>query len=489
MRHMARLANQLPGDWSGMGSDWWDIGEGAQQYELAFMAYALGVVQQRYTPAYRDYCQDTIEKLIDKMMVPDIWEKWILASRGGKVVDPDQEELGPGWIDPVKKHNIMFKGHLLQMSAMHEALYGTGRYAQPGSFTFEFKATTWGNGNETFVYDLPELARIVHQEYVDSNYEGVQCEPNRVFPMCNQHAILGLLHHDQVFGTTYAADVMPKFKQAWLRKNYTDPETGSHMMARLVRQDLVFHQAEPWADGWTGIFMHAWDREFIQSVYPRERDTHLAYLLAGKEHARACCAMVPTGAKIGFGMFTALAAEVGDTEGREALLDYADRNFRGMWSDGAFHFPRSDNWQPNENGESEGVDVLTANALLPMARFNTGGGLWDLYNRPRDRGAAKHPYFTGIDQNVAGVARAYYDDMERALHLSLLPGPASGEALSFRIRNLDHRNEYVLRHNDAEIGRLCNTQPDERIGWDDDGSAVVNIPGKAGGSYVLAVAA
>jgi len=85
LRHMARLANQLPGDWSGMGSDWWDIGEGAHQYELAFMAYTLGIVQHRFTPAYHDFCREAIAALIGKMMVPDIWQKWINASRGGKV--------------------------------------------------------------------------------------------------------------------------------------------------------------------------------------------------------------------------------------------------------------------------------------------------------------------------------------------------------------------------------------------------------------------
>ena len=268
LRHMARLANQLPGDWSGMGSDWWDIGEGAHQYELAFMAYTLGIVQHRFTPAYQDFCRDTIAALIGKMMVPDIWQKWINASRGGKVVDPDQEELNPGWIDPLKKHNIMFKGHLLQMAALHEALYRTGKYIQPGAFTFEFKATTWGNGNETFVYNLPELARIVHNEYVESGYEGVQCEPNRVYPMCNQHAVLGLIHCDQALGTGFSADVLPKFKAAWQRKGYTDLETGSHMRMRWVRQDQIHPSQAAWADGWTGIFMHAWEPGFIESHLP-----------------------------------------------------------------------------------------------------------------------------------------------------------------------------------------------------------------------------
>jgi len=487
LRHMARLANQLPGDWSGMGSDWWDIGEGAHQYELAFMAYTLGIVQHRFTPAYRDFCRDTIAALIAKMMVPDIWQKWINASRGGKVVDPDQEELNPGWIDPLKKHNIMFKGHLLQMAALHEALYRTGKYLEPGAFTFEFKATTWGNGNETFVYNLPELARIVYNEYVESGYEGVQCEPNRVYPMCNQHAVLGLIHCDQVLGTGFSADVMPKFKAAWQRKGYTDLDTGSHMRMRWVRQDQIHASQAAWADGWTGIFMHAWEPGFIESIYPRQRETHLDNLLSGKEGARVCCAMVPTSAKIGFGMFAALAAEVGDNDARERLLDYADRNFAPRWTEGAFHFPRSDDWMPDEHGNSHGVDVLSGNALLPMTRVNSGSGLWSLYNQPWTDEARAAPHFTGIDHKVAGVARAYYDAQADALHLTLLPGPHAGET-SFSVRGLDPKRRYAVRCDDAQIATLESGLHTDAAEWNGDGLVKVRIDTGKPGDFVVASA-
>lgn len=488
IRHIGKLAGQLPGDWSGMGSDWWDIGEGAQQYELAFMAYTLGLVQHRYTPAYREFCQKTTENLIGKMMLPDIWEKWINASRGGKTVNPDQEELYAGWIDPIKKYNIMFKGHLLQMAAQHEALYRTGKYAAPGAFTFQFKASTWGNGPEDYVYDLNDVARIVYNEYVESNYEGVQCEPNRVYPMCNQHAVLGLMHYDQAFGTGYAADVIPNFKAAWLRKGYTDEKTGSHMRLRWVQQDQIFPAQTPWSDGWTGIFMHAWDRDFIQSIYPRERDTHLKLLLAGKEHERVCCAMVPTSAKIGFGMFTALAAEVGDAEARESLLEYADRNFNPTWTEGALHYPRSDNWMPDADGNASGVDVLTANALLPMARLNKGDGFWGLYNQPWTDAQRAAPYFADIDQRIAGVSAAYYDAMDKALHLSLLPGPKAGE-LQFSIRQLDPSRSYVVRRDGAEIAKLAVGSSSGAAEWRDGADPVVRVDAGTAASYVVAALA
>src|SRR5204862_249982 len=147
--------------------------------------------------------------------------------------------------DPIAKHNIMLKGYLLQNAAMYDMLYNDGKYDKPGAFTFKFLATTWGNGPAAFRYTLSDVAKIVHQEYVDSNYEGVQCEPNRMFPACNQPPILGLVNYDQTHGTKYAADVMPKFKAAWIRKSYTDPVTMENASHRFVKQDLIVRDRNP----------------------------------------------------------------------------------------------------------------------------------------------------------------------------------------------------------------------------------------------------
>jgi hypothetical protein len=451
LRQIQKFSLQPPGDWSGMGSDWWDIGEGAHQYELAFMTYTLGMVQCHYTPAYRDFCQPTMERLVDKMMSPDIWSSWFNASRGGRTVDPDQQEIGMGWLDPLKKHNIMYKGHLLQMSALYEAIYRAGRFVKPGAFTFEFKAATWGMGPETFRYDLNGLARIVYDEYVESNYEGVQCEPNRVFGMCNQHAILGLLHHDTAFGTAYAAEVMPKFMQTWLHKGYTDCNTGSHMRLRWVKQDHIFPACDAWSDGWTGIFMHAWQRDFIQSLYPAQRARHLDALLSGKESARVATAMVPTSAKVGFGMFIALAAEVGDMEARDLLLAYAKRNFQPKWEGGRYYYPRNDNWTPDENGDAEGVDILTANALLPMALINPGNGLWRLYNELPAASTNDAPFLAAVDHERFGVSQAWHDRQEEALHLILVAVEEGLQTVTFEVHKLNPERSYVLLQDDSPL--------------------------------------
>ena len=100
--HMVNLANQIPGDWSDMGPyDPTQEGDDAYRYQLAYMAYALGLAQYHRTPAYRELYRDTMAKLIEKMMRWEVWGYWELASRGSKVIDPELTELVEGWIDPV----------------------------------------------------------------------------------------------------------------------------------------------------------------------------------------------------------------------------------------------------------------------------------------------------------------------------------------------------------------------------------------------------
>ena len=72
VRRFVKLARQLPGDWSGMSDDLWAVSERTQQFQLAYMATALGLVQHQYTPAYRELYREAMHALIQKMTLPDI---------------------------------------------------------------------------------------------------------------------------------------------------------------------------------------------------------------------------------------------------------------------------------------------------------------------------------------------------------------------------------------------------------------------------------
>lgn len=488
VRRFVKLSRQLPGDWSGMSDDLWAVAERTQQFQLAYMAAALGLVQHQYTPAYRELHREAMHALIQKMTLPDIWESWLQSSRAGTAnSDPDATDLDAGWIDPVGKYNIMLKGYLLQAGAMYEMLYRDGRYGRPDAFTFKYVANTWGNGPLLFRYSLPDIAKIVHQEYVDNNYEGVLCEPNRIFPSCNQPPILGLIHFDQVHGTRYAADVMPKFAAAWKRKGYTNAQTGQNVRFVYVRQDAFEEPGSPVLDGWSGAWMHAWNAEMMQAIYPAQRDLYAGRFLSGA-YAKAVPPHNKAMLSLGFGHVAFMAAEVGDTATRQRFLDYAERNFNPVWEQGAYYYPRSDNYESDPQGNSHGVSSWTGNVLLPLARLDKGNGFRKLYNEPWTRAQLDAPQVTDVDDLLTNVSQAYYDAGKRALIVTLKPGPVQAARVGFVVRNLDPARTYSVIKDGQELGRISRARPDAvaDVSWRPDTTVAVVTEMSVPHSFVFA---
>ena len=100
---------------------------------------------------------------------------------------------------------------------------------------------------------------------------------------------------------------------------------------------------------------------------------------------------------LGFSQFAFMAAELGDAEARAALLDYAERNFHPVWEDGAYYYPRNDDYAPDAEGNSHGVDTWSGNVLLALARLDKGSGFLKLYRTPWGEAELGAPQLTGVD--------------------------------------------------------------------------------------------
>jgi hypothetical protein len=453
IRHMIRLSRQLPGDWSGMGSDMWSVAERTVQFQLSYMATALGLVQHSYTPAYREAYQPAMDALIQKMTLPDVWELWLNSSRAG-TFRSKTGVIQAGWVDPVRKYNIMLKGYLLQAGAMYDMLYQDGRYDRPDAFTFRHIPATWANGPQTFRYSLTDVAKIVHKEYADSDYAGVQCEPNVVFPQCNQPPILGLINYDQGHGTRYAADIMPKFKAQWDKIGYTDSKTGQNIGYLRVSTGAKVGLTGPVGDGWSNSWMNVWNPDLVREIYPKLRRQYYADFLSGA-YARN---LPPYGNRdmvgLSFGQYIFMAAEVGDAEAREKMLAYADRNFNPVWENGEYYYRRSHDYAPDAAGNSRGVDNWTSNALIPLARLDKGDAFRKLYASPWTAATLQQPYISGVDYRTTNVSRAWYDPAKRALVVTLKPGPVKTKATRFTVNQLKPGVDYVVLRDGVEIGRV-----------------------------------
>src|SRR3954452_14480338 len=83
LRHWDNLSRQLPHDWSlmqgkGLGED--DFG--SLRFQLAYMIYGLGLTHRHRLPAAPGVFRPMIQRLIDKLLLPDVWMYWRDVSRG-----------------------------------------------------------------------------------------------------------------------------------------------------------------------------------------------------------------------------------------------------------------------------------------------------------------------------------------------------------------------------------------------------------------------
>ena len=447
LRHFSELANLPAGDWSGMGDGamgWLGVPERTFRYQIAKMAYAVASVQYDRTPAYREFYQQTLRALIDRLQEPDCWREWANVSRGGGHADHGQP-MGPGEFDPIKRYNIMYGGHLLQCICLYESLYAEDVFTKPGSIRLEWQERNWGPGPQVFEYDIQKIVDGFVRQLEELNYEGFPCEPNMTFPECPQHAVLGLMLADAILGTDYSPRTREMYLDNFKRMGFVDPanQSFSHAYDRRQRKMRYFDQPNAWADGWTGAFMHAWAPEYIEELYPAQREWHLPAFF--DRNLRGMPASAPE-ATAGMGYFAVYSAEMGDTEAVNLMLQFADTHLSPVWEQGRYYYPRNDDKSVDANGISPISSALQGNALLPFARLLSGNGLWRLHNQPWRNEQRSQPEVTGVDYSAAGVSEAYFDRSEKKLHIAFEPGPSVQSLTSFEVTGFDPRVPVELLH-------------------------------------------
>jgi hypothetical protein len=467
LRHMVRLSRQIPGDWSDMGPfDPTNEGDDAYRYQLAYMAYTLGLTQYHYLPAYRELLRETLANLIRKMLRHDVWGYWELTSRGSKVMDPDLEVLEDGWVDPVIRKNVMYSGHLLMMVSLYEMLYRDGRYFEPGSLTFECRPPFRGLGPQDFPYDLPSLAGVITEQFAASGGMGCECEPNGIFVYCNQFPMLGLSHLDRVRGTDVAPALMQGFRDAWSRQSSlfsVDTSTGLPVFLMVKQQEVVYEDSEDNKEAasvvsW-GPFMHVWQREYVEALYPQvlprvRRDTPWGFGVSLEQfhrthleyQARPSTELVDP-MMLGVhthGMLALLAAELGDEETRDGLLAHADAVMSPTWKDGGLFYPRCD-----ELDTERYVTCVMGNGLLAAARINPPNGIHDLYTSPWTDDDVHGPQIVGVAFPDVLVTAARFDRDSRRLHVRLVPGDSPPAVAEFRVTGLDAARRVAMLVNGA----------------------------------------
>jgi hypothetical protein len=490
LRWVLQLADQDIGDFSNFRSAD-EQGISACRSAVAFSAYFLAVEQYHKFPAWQGLIQKAFDRLNRKMLERRMWQYWEQESRGVARFEPGLDRPYPAMKDPVAYGNIMYSGHLSHMLNLYQALYNDRKWDRPGSLVLRW------DDRQQFVYDNKTLQDVLFRRFRNNPVPGIECEPNTVSPACNTHPMLGWLLFDRTHGTDYFGAAHPLFDR-FFSSSFINPETKELGAFYLIKQGWVFSSWNPrygngidsrikemtargadfhssGNDGWTGMFMHAWNPDLIEELYPYMKRAGVVIHKDGS----AALKNDPLIPEASYGFFAALAAEVGDRALRNGLLKTADRLFHPVWEGGTYHYPFADRAgasakgvqkmaaadSPSAKGPccislriigqgdagntktmSQGSDL--SDRLIGMARALPPKGLWLMHNRPFDKEHFNEPAITDLDPAKTPLKRAIYDRLKKALIVSTL---GSGEPGGFRIIRLDPAKTYSLVVNGITI--------------------------------------
>jgi hypothetical protein len=435
LRHIRNLASRLDNDWSLMAAarpmqeDF-----GSYRYQLAYMFFAAAMAHRHLLPAAPGAFQPVMDRLIQKMLLPEVWSYWRDTSAGGNPAFPDMPQPAQS-NDPVAAMNIMYSGYLHAMTLIYHHIFDDAKYTEPGAIGFHMRPMFWGGEGYRFEYDERSLNDHIYWQMAQNGFLGVACEPGMIFQICNQVPIIGFRMHDLIYGTTFAPDVTAAYRQAWQDFGILTEDGHYNIMILDWRQQVVPGEIGadamprlPVWDAWCGTLMHSWNGDFVEAQYRGSIDRFVERGDDGSVAIRITDPLIgdalaaPHGATTfgHYGFLATWAAEVGDIAMRDGLLAYADKHMQPAWQDGGLFYPRQDRPLDPE-GRYAFMDPLTGNALLAFARLCPPGGLQSLYCdgwSAADR--ADQPALREVNADVDVLAAAFDADANM-LQFTLAP--------------------------------------------------------------------
>ena len=415
LRHFDNLARLPENDWSLMGGR--SIGQddfGAYRFQLAYMAYAAALTHVHRMPSAPGLFKPLMRRIFDKLLLPEVWLYWHNVSRGGSIFnrhlsDKYQEE----W-NPVRRDNIMFSAYVQSVALLYSYLFDDDSLSKESSIKFKYWSYFWGGEAKEFSYDENSLNDHVYWLMAENGFLGVPCEPNCIFQICNQPAILGFRLHDLRHGGTRAEEVVQAYEAAWRQFGRVGENGHYHVMlaadTKAVRPNLG---RSPWVDAWCGALMNMWNRDFVRANYPRQIEDLLHQGPDGTLSVRPPNRPEVMGQRIvsddcDFGWAAAWTSEMGDATRLQGLLAHADRFMQPSWHRGGLYYPRNDELEDGF-GNRTLVEPHTGNVLLAYARLNVPDGLWQLYNNKLEPEFFTWPALTEVGVDV-DLHSAWFQD-------------------------------------------------------------------------------
>lgn len=429
IRHIDNLSRLPRGDWRYMmGLMPLQEDFNAYRYQIGYMSLALALAHYHRLPAAPVVFKGALDRLIQRMLEPDVWWYWRDTSTAGGFMGIALPTL-PSKTDPVAADNIMYSAYLMDMVLMYTMLFDDRKYEEPGSLTFRVQPFLWGGDRqEEFRYDQRALVDRIYWNLVQSGYLGVACEPWCVFQICNNVPILGYRLHDHIYGGDLAREAMDGYIKAWSEFGGGVNEHG-HFVTFVVKnnellpKDLVMDQDRAFGDAWLGLLLNMWRPELVRKTYADKVDAWVDRAADGtialKTSQPGSPELLQTGMGGEFGWIAGWASEMGDEEMLTGLFRHADTHMRPQWDNGGLYYPRRDDTLDGK-GRFVNMVPIVSNAMLPYARLNVRNGLQTLFNSPWTDRERSRPALTELSDQV-DVRRAWYYEKEQTLQLTLTP--------------------------------------------------------------------
>jgi hypothetical protein len=372
--------------------------EAAWRYQLNTMGWSLALAQYTTTPAFSGYVEEAQRNAVTKMLDRRVWRYWRWENLLGNL------RWAP---DPVYRENIMFSGFFAAHLGAFETATGDTRFSAPGALTF-------ADGKRDYVYDYPKLVERLAANFADAQLCMFPCEPNWVYPHCNELAMTGLVMFDRLHGTDHAGPLRGGFDRAVVEEFATPDDRVLNMRSSrlglsvpgLAKSTLTEADA-----AWLlspllpAVAARRW--ELVRRWFRVDGDGRLCVDRIGSFDRIDVGNYRPS---LVFMLATIMLAarEMGDDDIYEAARTRIDADYHSTTREGATHLDAS---------------PFTA-MLTTMARFGRRHAWHDLANLDRPAVWATGPRLAQAPYPDVLVARAVTDG--RDLDLELVPGAGPG---------------------------------------------------------------
>ncbi|MGR8949789.1 MAG: linalool dehydratase/isomerase domain-containing protein [Gammaproteobacteria bacterium] len=194
----------------------------AVRYQINNLSYVLSLANYIRLPAMRGYLHQAQCNLIEKKKQHRVWKYWSIESLWGNFRHEP---------NPIARDNVMYSGWYAAQIGLFERATGDFRYAEPGAITLIHPS------GQKFVHDFHSIVKTLAENQSNSGFCLFPCEPNWIYPLCNNQAALGVNMHDRLHGTAYWAAVKSKYEQR-LRDEFIDVD-GHLTLFRSTRTGLT----------------------------------------------------------------------------------------------------------------------------------------------------------------------------------------------------------------------------------------------------------